>query len=46
MLAKYLIKSAIHKMVIYWGGDADSLRSYASVKWGCAESDILLIKQL
>ena len=46
MLTKYLIKSSIHKMVSYWGGDADSLRSYASVKWNCAQSDILLIKQL
>lgn len=43
---KYLIKSANHKMVIYWGGDAESLRTYASFKWDCAESDILLIQKL
>jgi hypothetical protein len=46
MLTKYLIKSEHHKMVIYWSGNSESLRSYASTKWNCAESDILLIQQL
>ena len=45
-MAKYLIKSEHYKMVIYWGGDVKLLRTYASLKWNCAESDILLIKQL
>ena len=46
MLKKYLVKSATHKMVIYWTGCVSSLRVYASQKWACPESAILLLKEL
>ena len=46
MLTKYLIKSADHKAVIYWGDDAPSLKAYICKKWGCNPSEIITFLEL